>query len=73
MEGLDIKQARELEHPIRCRIWELYKQDEDRPLSAHSFLDQMDDMKEKPSLSQVSYHLGQLQLLGLVPEPPREK
>lgn len=73
MEGLDARQERELEHPIRRRMWKLFKQGEDRFLSAQDFLSDLADMKEEPSLSQVSYHLGQLQRLDLVPEPSREE
>lgn len=69
MQDLDLKQERELEHPIRLRIWELYGDDRDRSLAAEVLQGQMTGMKETPSLSQVSYHLGRLQLVGLVPEP----
>jgi predicted MarR family transcription regulator len=72
VQDIDIKQARELEHPIRLRIWELYERDRDRSLAPRDLQRQMMDMEEAPTISQVNYHLRQLQLVGLVPEPGRE-
>jgi hypothetical protein len=67
VQSVDIKQKRELEHPIRFRIWELCERDRDRSLAPRELQSQMMDMEEPPSLSQVNYHLRRLQLVGLVP------
>jgi len=68
VQNVDIKQARELEHPIRYRIWELYGQNHYRSLAPKDLQREMSDMEVPPSVSQVNYHLRQLQLVGLVPE-----
>lgn len=68
MQNVDIKQARELEHPIRFRIWKLYGQNHYRSLAPKDLQGEMSDIKVPPSVSQVNYHLRRLQLVGLVPK-----
>lgn len=72
MQNVDIKQARELEHPVRFRIWELYGRNHRRSLAPKDLQREMSDMEEPPSIAVVNYHLRRLQLLGLVPEPGKE-
>lgn len=70
MQNIDKhKQERELRHPIRLRIWEMYEQDQDRSLSPRDLRhDMSSDTATLPAISQVNYHLRRLQLVGLVPE-----
>jgi hypothetical protein len=72
VQNVDIKQARELEHPVRFRIWKLYEQNQGRSLAPRDLHRDMPDMEESPTLSQVNYHLRQLQLVGLVPRRRRK-
>jgi hypothetical protein len=64
-------QQRELLHPTRFRIWELYTKNPDRSLTALAF--HGDLIKEEKfrdlTVSQVSYHLARLQDAELVPLP----
>lgn len=64
----DPKQARELAHPTRLRIWWMYGQDRNRSLLPRDLQRGLSDMEEQPTISQVNYHLRRLQRVGLVPE-----
>jgi hypothetical protein len=66
---LEFKQKRELEHPARLCIWEMYVRDPGRSLAPKDLRRDMSPTEElRPSVSQVNYQLRRLQLVGLIPE-----
>lgn len=56
-----------LAHPIRSRILELHTRDPTRPLTASAFFPDLSEEFTDVSLSQVNYHLTQLQKVELLP------
>jgi DNA-binding transcriptional ArsR family regulator len=60
--------ARALAHPIRLRILELHTRDPARPLIASVLFPDVAEKLDNISLSQVNYHLRQLQKAGLLPD-----
>lgn len=69
MKDFDIRQKRELEDPIRKRIWDLYEKDGRRPQTAQGVQKAIAAPGEDLPVSSVNYHLRRLQRAGLLPEP----
>lgn len=58
-----------LRHPVRLRIVEPYLQDENRSLAVRDLAAELGDRFDGVTLSQVSYHLRELQRVNLIPTP----
>lgn len=56
--------TRELLHPIRLRIWELYQRDPSRSLAPPDLLRDLPDCVEA-TLGQVKYHRDRMEHAGL--------
>jgi len=66
---IETGQKRALAHPVRFRIWSLFTNDPDRPLTAgalHADLTK-EDAFGNVTVSQVSYHVARLKDAHLLP------
>ena len=63
------RQIEALSHPVRLRIWSLFTDDPDRPLTVgalHADLTKEDEFRDV-TVSQVNYHLARLKEAQLLP------
>jgi len=62
-------QKRALAHPVRFRIWSLFTEDTDRPLTAGALhADLVEESKFRHiTVSQVNYHVARLKDAQLLP------
>ena len=66
---IETDQKRALAHPVRFRIWSLFSEDTDRPLtSAALHADLIEERKFRDlTVSQVDYHVARLKDAQLLP------
>jgi hypothetical protein len=70
---IEVDQTRALAHPLRFRIWSMFREEPDRLLSAaelHADLNRADEFCDM-SVSQVAYHVARLRDAQLIPTPAR--
>jgi hypothetical protein len=66
---IETDQKRALAHPVRFRIWSLFTEDTDRPLTAGALhADLIEERKFRDvTVSQVNYHVARLKDAQLLP------